>query len=226
VSSVFRLDSSIRTTGSVTRALATDVETELGASSRDIAIVRREIGTTPLPSSAWAPNVLAALAAQQGVTPTPGPDIALARTLGDEMERADGYIIAAPFYNFGVSQHLKTWFDLLLTDPRFSVKSPQLIAGRPAVLVVARGGAYGPQTPRFGWDHATGWLKLILENVWGLNLRVLECELTLADVNPAMAELRPLAAQNLQNAHALAKEYGQWLASELRAADAAVTRRA
>ena len=41
-----------------------------------------------------------------------------------------------------------------------------LLAGKPAVLVTVRGGAYGAGTPRDGWDHATGWMRRILEDVW------------------------------------------------------------
>ena len=46
-----------------------------------------------------------------------------------------------------------------------------------------------------GWDHASGWIRRILEDVWGLDLRVVETEFTLAGVNPALDQFIDLAAQ-------------------------------
>jgi FMN-dependent NADH-azoreductase len=123
-----------------------------------------------------------------------------------------------PLYNFGVPAHVKAWVDLLLTDPRLGPAGDQPLTGRPAVLVAARGGGYGPGTPREGWDHATPWLRRIFADVLGLDLSVAEAELTLAGVNPAMAELRPLAEQSLRDAHATAKSHGRTIAERLRAA--------
>ncbi|UYM05724.1 NAD(P)H-dependent oxidoreductase [Solicola gregarius] len=74
---------------------------------------------------------------------------ATAETIATEFERADAYLLTAPFYNFGVSQHVKTWADVLLTDPRFAL-GQETAAGRPAYLVTARGGGYGPGAPRHG----------------------------------------------------------------------------
>ena len=87
--------------------------------------------------------------------------------------------------------------------------------GRPAFLITAKGGGYGAGTPRHGWDHATGWLMRILGDVLELNVQLIESELTLADVTPAMASLRALAAENLENAHGAAAEHGKRLASVL-----------
>jgi FMN-dependent NADH-azoreductase len=79
------------------------------------------------------------------------------------------------------------------------------------VLVVVRGGAYGPGTPREGWDHASGWIRRILEDVWGLDLRVVETEFTLAGVNPALDQFIDLAAQMRRDAESLAADLGPHL---------------
>ena len=117
----------------------------------------------------------------------------------------------------GVSQHFKAWTDLVQTDARFMAGQPSAIAGRPAVLIVTRGGGYAPGTPREGWDHATGWYRRILGDVMGLDLHVSEVELTLAEINPAMESLRPLAAESLKAGHESADKHGQ-LVGELIAA--------
>ncbi len=47
-----------------------------------------------------------------------------------------------------------------------------------------RGGAYGPGTPREGWDHSSAYLRRILVDVWGAGLIVVEREFTLPATPP------------------------------------------
>ena len=63
-------------------------------------------------------------------------------------------------------------------------------------MLASRGGGYAPGTPREGWDHAEQWLPHGLA-LTGLQPRFITAELTLANVNPQMAELKPLAAESL-----------------------------
>ena len=64
--------------------------------------------------------------------------------LTHHFQRADAYLLAIPLYNFGIPQHVKAWIDLAFTDPRLSSAVPTPLAGRPAALVLVRGGGYGP----------------------------------------------------------------------------------
>ena len=72
-----------------------------------------------------------------------------------------------------------------------------------------RGGGYGAGTPREGWDHATPYLLRILGDVWGADVTLVEAELTLADVVPAMAELRDAAAASRGEAREKAAAVGR-----------------
>ncbi|HWF34906.1 MAG TPA: NAD(P)H-dependent oxidoreductase, partial [Solirubrobacteraceae bacterium] len=144
--------------------------------------------------------------------------VALASSLADELVAADALLFAVPLYNFGVSQHFKTWVDLVNTDPRIGVTDGKpVIAGRPAVLATVRGGAYGPGTPREGWDHATGWMRRILEDMWQLDLRVVESEFTLVGVSPQLDQFKALAAQMRIEAEQLARAHGRSLWARLAA---------
>lgn len=87
-------------------------------------------------------------------TETQRAALAFACGVADELLDADAVVIASPLHKFGVPQHLKTWIDVVITDPRFGPGTGPL-AGRPVTLVIARGGGYGAGTPREGWDHAT-----------------------------------------------------------------------
>ena len=217
MTTIFRLDSSIRSEGSVTRAIADVLEKEISAHIPELDVIRREIGLTPLPSTIWSDSVVGGMMPTEVRSPEQSKALALATRLADELAQADAYIFAIPLYNFGVSQHAKAWVDVVLTEPRFNPQASQFMAGRPAFLVTARGGAYGPSTPRAGWDHSTAWLLRILVDVWGLDVRSIETELTLADVNSAMEALRPMATQMRQAAHEAALTYGSGLANALRA---------
>jgi FMN-dependent NADH-azoreductase len=211
--SLFRLDASIRPEGSASRAIGDIVENTWREAQPDATITRRHIGLNPLPSTAWANAVFASQTPESDRTPDQREAVALAATIVDELLDAEVILIAAPLYNFGISHHLKAWVDLALTDPRLANGAGQPLAGKPAVLVVVRGGAYGPGTPREGWDHSTGWIRRILEDVWGLDLRIVEREFTLVGQNPALDEFTELAAVMRRDAEHLATHHGRHLAS-------------
>ncbi|MGE3286846.1 MAG: FMN-dependent NADH-azoreductase [Pseudonocardia sp.] len=192
---LFRLDASIRLDGSASRELADVVESEWRAAHPGSPVVRRDVGTDPLPARAWPLALGAAQTAPEQRTAEQREAARLAATLFDELQAADALLLAVPMYNFGVSQHVKGWIDLVATDPRAVHGGAGMLAGTPTVLVTVRGGAYGPGTPRHGWDHSTGYLTRIVGDVWGADLTVVEREFTLAGVNPALDEFVEIAAQ-------------------------------
>ena len=95
---------------------------------------------------------------------------------------------------------------------------PSAIAGKPTVLATVRGGAYGAGTPREGWDHATPWMRRMLEDVWGVDLRAVEEEFALVGVNPALDQFADLAVSVREEAAALATQHGRALVAALRRA--------
>src|ERR1700728_166985 len=215
--SLYRLDASIRTEGSHSRAIADIVEQEWRTAHPGESVIRRHVGVDPIPATAWATAVFAGYTPEESRTDEQQAALALAATLTDELAAADALLFAVPLYNFGVSQHFKTWVDLVVTDTRMAAGSDPIIAGRPAVLASVHGGAYGPGTPREGWDHATGWMRRILEDVWKLDLRVVESEFTLVGVNPQLDQFKELAAQMRSEAEQLARAHGRSLSPKLAA---------
>jgi FMN-dependent NADH-azoreductase len=209
--SLFRLDASIRTEGSVSRAIADIAEAIWREDNPDEVVTRRHIGLEPVPATAWAHSVFADRAHPEKQSSEQKDAVHLATVLVDELLAADALLFAIPLYNFGVSQHFKTYVDLVMTDPRLGVAGGQPLSSRPAVLAQVRGGAYGEGTPREGWDHATGWYRRILEDVWGLDLRVVETEFTLVGVNPALDAFKDAAAEMRQEAERLAAVHGSHL---------------
>jgi len=148
--------------------------------------------------------------------------LALASALTDELIAADALLFAVPLYNFGVSQHFKTWVDLVISDPRMAAGAAPVLAGKPAVLVTVHGGNYRQGTPREGWNHATGWMRRILADVWNLDLKVVEAEFTSVGVSPALDQFQDLARQLREEAEEQARQHGRELGA---AAPIAVARR-
>ena len=114
------------------------------------------------------------------------------------MLAADTILLGLPVYNFGAPSSVKSWVDHLVA-PGLSVDHATmtgLLGGRDLLVLASRGGGYAPGTPREGWDHAEPWLPHAL-SLTALEPRFITAELTLANVNPQMAELKPLAAESL-----------------------------
>ncbi|MFE1365475.1 NAD(P)H-dependent oxidoreductase [Streptomyces anulatus] len=208
--SLFRLDASIIPGTSAGAELAGLVESEWTAVHPDVPVVRRHLGTHPLPADAWAHAHTGSLTPEPDRTPAQRDALTLARELAAELEAAEAVVLAVPLYNFGVSQHFKTWVDLIIAGAPLG--SP-VLKGKPAVLVTVRGGGYAPGTPREGWDHSTPYLKRILADVWQADLVVIERELTLAATSPGMRHLQDLAADLHAETMAAARTAGREVAA-------------
>jgi FMN-dependent NADH-azoreductase len=210
---LFRLDASIRDEGSASREIADIVVDEWLATHPGDVVERRHVGIDVLPADAWGRAVSAAYLPEPERSLEQRSAVALAAALVDELLAADAIVLAVPLYNIGVSQHMKAWIDLVITDPRAGAGQPPLLAGKNVVLCTVRGGAYGAGTPREGWDHSTAYLRRIIADVWGAELTVVEREFTLVGVNPALDDFADAAAFMHTEALAGAREAGKALAT-------------
>jgi FMN-dependent NADH-azoreductase len=191
---LFRLDASIMPTTSASRALGDLVEAAWTSAHPDSAVTRRDVGSAPIDAQIWQAAVTGAPTPEADRTPLQRSALTTATTLADELLDADALLFAVPLYNYGVSQHFKTWFDVAYTDPRIGPGSAGM-PGKPATLVTVLGGNYSPGTPKDGWDHSTQWLRRVLEDVWGLDLTIVQREFTLVGVNPALDAFAETAAE-------------------------------
>jgi FMN-dependent NADH-azoreductase len=210
--SLFRLDASIMPGTSTSAELADLLEAEWSAARAGEPVVRRHLGTDPLPADAWTLAATGRFMPEGERTPAQRDALALAADLTAELTDADAVLLAVPLYNFGVSQHFKTWVDLIIAGA--GPAADGLLKDKPTALVTVRGGGYGPGTPREGWDHSTPYLRRILGDLWQADLTVIERELTLAGVNPAMEHLKDLAAQRHTEARDAARHTGRTLATK------------
>jgi FMN-dependent NADH-azoreductase len=129
--SLFRLDASIRVEGSHSRAIADVVEHEWRNAYPGEPVIRRHVGVDPIPATTWATAVFAGRIPEESRTGEQQAALALAATLTDELIAADALLFAVPLYNFGVSQHFKTWVDMVVTDPRMAAGTQPILASLP-----------------------------------------------------------------------------------------------
>jgi FMN-dependent NADH-azoreductase len=209
--SLYRLDASITPATSQSRALADLVEAEWTSEHPDSLVTRRDIGTHPLPASIWRDIVTSGAQPDADITQQQRDARALATTLADELIDNDAILLAIPLYNWGVAAHVKSWYDVTYTDAR--IKGGAL-TGKPVVLASVLGGDYRPESGKADWDHSTPWLRHVIENIWKADLLIVQRQLTLVGVNPALDALKDDAAEVHAAAAQLASEHGRILASK------------
>src|SRR6478735_525665 len=188
---VLRVDASIQGPRSASSALADLAVGEIARLRPDETVVSRHLGAEPLPADAWPTAIGGMHVAEADRTADQRAALELAATVAGELREADAAVLALPLYNWGVSQHVKTWIDLAIAGAPHGAR---LLDGKPTVLITTRGGAYGPGTPKEGWDHNLDYLRRIISDVWGADLTVIERELTLVGVNPALDDFAETAA--------------------------------
>lgn len=108
---------------------------------------------------------------------------AATRPLIEQLLEADVLLIGAPMYNFSVPGALKTWID--------RVTLPWLpLAGKCVVVLSARGGTYGPGSPRQHLDFQEPYLRAYFSALGVDDVEFVHTEFTHAPVMPYLAQFR------------------------------------
>ncbi|HEV7529358.1 MAG TPA: NAD(P)H-dependent oxidoreductase [Solirubrobacteraceae bacterium] len=194
---LLHIDSSIQGELSISRKLTARAAAGWLTAHPRGTVTYRDLAANPLPHLDSESGTARMVAPEQH-TPAQAASWQLTRELVDEVLEADTILLGLPLYNFGPPSTVKSWVDHLVA-PGLSVDVATMtgmLGGRDLLVLAARGGGYAPGTPREGWDHAEPWLPHAL-SLTALEPRFITAELTLADSNPQMVELKPLAAESL-----------------------------
>ncbi|MDT0309478.1 NAD(P)H-dependent oxidoreductase [Streptomyces sp. DSM 44917] len=179
----------------------------------------RDLAAEPVPPLTAAYAALGRRAERNGAR-SPGEVAALAATADEEREwartrplieevrEAGILLIGVPMYNFAVPAALKAWIDRVcfpgaFTDPD---TGDSLLRGTRVVLALARGGGYGPGSPREDCDFQLPYLRALFGalGVDGKDLHAVTAEFTRAGDVPALAAFRDQAARSAERARARA----------------------
>lgn len=202
MSYLLRIDASASGAASVSRQVA---DTFTAGWSGDV--VRRDLALDPV-------GHLDAAAITARTTPagehTPEQRAAALRQdeLVGEFLGAAAYLFAVPLYNYSMPSVFKAWLDhVMIVGRTIGLDGRAPSAGRPAVVVSARGGGYGPGAPQHGKDHLVPALETVLgdTNLLALDVRIITPELTFAPTVEALRHLLPRHRASLEEAHARAR---------------------
>ncbi|MBB5119876.1 FMN-dependent NADH-azoreductase [Streptomyces eurocidicus] len=216
MATLLHLDSSALPQGSASREVTAAFRKAWEEQHPDGTVVYRDLAADPLPHLDAA-AVTAEFTDPADRTEEQRAGSARRHALADELERADAVLIGAPMYNFTIPSTLKAWLDHVLITGRTTGTENLPNAGTPVTVVASRGGAYGPGTPREGFDFVTTYLEKVLGVALGMEVDFIVPELTLARAVPAMAGLIDKADASRARADADAAAKGKALAARLAA---------
>ncbi|NGN68025.1 FMN-dependent NADH-azoreductase [Streptomyces sp. A7024] len=182
-------------------------------------VVHRDLAAVPVPHLSAA-GITARVTDRALHTPEQASAAALQDELIEEFLGAGAYLFTVPMYNLTMPSVFKAWLDqIIVFDRTVNRDGPSPAAGRPAVLISPRGGAYGPGAPREGLDYVVPPLETVLgrDELLGLDVTTVIPELTAAPHTPALASLLPKHEASMANAHDQARRLATAIGTPLAA---------
>jgi FMN-dependent NADH-azoreductase len=224
---LLHLDSSTRP-DSVSRRVSREFARAWRAAHPDGQYLHRDLAADPVPHIDQAQIQIMNRLEAEGVrdldaardaarTPEEKASWEVTWPLVQEVLAADTIVIGLPMHNFSVPSVFKAWFDRiiippLVVDPRTGTGP---LSGRTTVVSTARGGAYGPGTPRHGSDYQEPYLRAafgMIDLADGLSF--LHAELTKSEHVPRLVQFRETAAASLEQALAGARDAARTTAGQ------------
>ncbi|MEW5813638.1 MAG: NAD(P)H-dependent oxidoreductase [Actinomycetota bacterium] len=200
MSHLLHIDSSIQGEASISRRLTAHAAQRWAQTHPGGTVTYRDLAAEPIPHFDTVSGLARNVPAEQR-TPAQAESFALSEHLVDEIKGADTVLLGLPLYNYGAPSIVKSWVDHIIAaglsfDP---ATGAGLLGDTEFIVLESQGGGYGAGSPREGWDHAGNWLVHGVSPT-GLSPRIIKAELTMAPVNPAMAELIPLHEKSFADA--------------------------
>ncbi|MEU7899277.1 NAD(P)H-dependent oxidoreductase [Nonomuraea sp. NPDC049152] len=201
---LLHLDASARR-ASFSRELSKIYADTWRAANPDGGYVYRDLAASPVPhiGEAWTElcdyvlaNEITDIGRYEEAVRTPAQKQAwdILEPMLAEVVAADVILIGTPMYNFSIPSSLKAWLDQI-TFPKMSLK------GRSFVVTSARGGAYGPGTPREPVDHQERYLRDFFEGHFAVtDVTFINAELVNALIDPRLAHLREAHVESVERA--------------------------
>jgi len=157
---ILHIDSSISGENSASRQLTKSLVDQLKTSQWGEQVVYRDLAANPLPHLTFDAFAYTAVL--------------------DEFLAADTVVIGAPMYNFTLPTQLKAWIDRILVAGktfRYGANGPEgLAGGKRVIVVISRGGFYGPGTPAEAAEHLQTYLRTVFGFIGVTNVEFIVAE--------------------------------------------------
>ncbi|MCK9874887.1 NAD(P)H-dependent oxidoreductase [Frankia sp. Ag45/Mut15] len=186
---LLHVDASFAREGSTSRALGAVFAEAWQAAHPGGTLGYRDLALTPPPHLDWE-TVSAGFLPSDQHSPTQTEAVKRREELVAELEAADEYLFTLPMYNFSVPSTFKAWVDQIIIVGRTLRQPPEpsALTGSRVTVLATQGGSYAAGTPKEGWDHQLPYVAHILESLGATDVELIRVEMTLAPVNPALAE--------------------------------------
>ncbi|WP_054570663.1 MULTISPECIES: FMN-dependent NADH-azoreductase [unclassified Frankia] len=203
---LLHVDSSFAPQGSVSRSVAAAYVEAWREHNPEGSVTHRDLAATPPPHLSWT-LVSSGYTDPEQLTPEQAEAVRVREEYLGEVEKADEYVISVPMYNYSYPSTIKAWLDQIIVMGRTTPGEAGggVLAGKKVTVVTAQGGSYAPGTPKEGWDHQVPYLRHAFEALGADNIEFITVVMTLAPVNPALAEFKDLFAASLDSAEQAAR---------------------
>jgi FMN-dependent NADH-azoreductase len=159
---LLHIDSSVLGPHSVSRQLSSAIVDRLRRQDPDLALVYRDLSSTPLAHLSGSHLAAAQGAAQSAEVQQ---DLAAGQAALEEFLAADIVVLGAPMYNFTIPSQLKAWIDRILVAGKtfkYDAQGPQgLVGNKRMIVAISRGGFYGAGTPAAVGEHLETYLRWV-----------------------------------------------------------------
>lgn len=178
MTTVLRIDASMRTEGSVSRTLTDAVIQAIGTDT----VITHDLLASPAPliNEEW---ITANYTPEDQRNDAQKESLALSDQLITDMQSADTFVIGVPMYNFTVPAALKAWVDQICRAGvtfRYTENGPQgLLENKRAILVIASGGV-PVDSPM---DFATPYMRQVLAFIGITDVEIIAADSLMSDPN-------------------------------------------
>ena len=157
---------------SVSRMLADEMVSSLGARKPGINVITRDLASgVGIVNAAW---IDAERTSEENRTPDQRALLTQSDALVAELQAADDLVIATPIYNFSVPAALKAWIDLICREKiTFTYENDRargLLANKRATVIITSGGTIADTDG----DYASNYIQHILEFIGILDVSVID----------------------------------------------------
>lgn len=172
------VNSSPRTSSSVSRSLSLQLEKGLCEEFPSLRLIHRDLAQDSLPHLTET-MIQAFYTSVEKTTKAQADELALSDTLVDELLVSDLVVLATPVWNFNIPASVKAWIDLVCRAGRtfsYSSGSPRGLLKVKRVIVIKSSGGVFSEGPNKERDFSEPYLKSIFGFLGVPDIRFIRAE--------------------------------------------------
>jgi FMN-dependent NADH-azoreductase len=168
---ILHIDSGISPSDSISRLLTAEIVERFRGQDTSMTIVHRDLIADHIPYMNFRtmPGSHPSAIAFDKLSEEEKSARSATENVLNEFLTADVVVLGIPMYNFGIAAQLKSWFDAILIPGKtfaYASGGPKGLAGaKRVILVITRGGFYGPTGFSGAMEHAESYVRAALSLV-------------------------------------------------------------